>query len=529
VSGLSSKARSNAACAAVVAARRRALEAVLDLAEVEVGHQRDAPLRPERFEPLVDASDEAVDARDHAVQHRLDAVDQAVRGLERQIADGGGQQSPDRLDRLVGPLECVRGGVPETDHALDGALHARRGIGLQVEEHRRGGGARRRRAHPDPLPDLDREVLQERHGLAEAARAGDEARELIDELARTDDQRADAGADQRAAQDDERRGEAADRERGGGHARDPAAREEGREGRGIGGQAADVVEEAADRDAERPGAAGDRRHGVGDGFQRGRRGNGELVRETAPDQPKPGDGIVRPLDLVGVLLGDHDAEGKHVLRRLAQRRGVDPRHGDGAFLAEELARDSRAFGGGHEALDGGVDGADPLIQRQGDQLVGREPEPVERVGSGTGPGGCLAETARQILGGLFDPGHRYARQFARTLQRLDRSDGGAERLRELGLCIDRLQAGADHRHASGGSGGNCGSGGHANPAREGRKPGVRRLHFPAEPSEASRPGLADTLQLGAHLPSAHCGEADANPFFCHRSESLLSPYGRLTF
>jgi hypothetical protein len=223
-----------------------------------------------------------------------------------------------------------------------------RGIGFQVEEHRRGRSARRSRAHADPLPDLDGEVLQERHRLAEAARAGDEAGELIDQLARADDQRPDAGADQCAAQHDERGGEATDGERGGGHAGDPASREEGGEGGGVGGQAADVVEEAADRDAERAGAAGDRRHGVGDGFQRRRRGDGELVRQPAPDQPEPGDRIVRPLDLVGILLGDHDPEGEHVLGRLAQRRRVDPRHGDGAFLAEELTRHRRAFGGGHE-------------------------------------------------------------------------------------------------------------------------------------------------------------------------------------
>ena len=208
-----------------------------------------------------------------------------------------------------------------------------------------------------------------------------------------------------------------------------------------------------------------------------------------------------------------DPEGEDVLGRLAQRRGVDPRHGDGAFLAEELARDGRAFGGGHEALDGGVDRADALVQRQGDQLVGREPQPVQRVGGGAGPGGRLAETARQILGRLLDAGHRHARQFARALQRLDRGDGGAERLRELGLRIDRLQAGADHRHASGGSGGHGGSGRHPHPAREGREPGVRRFHLAAQPSEAARPGFADAFQLGAHLPSAHGREADADPSF----------------
>ena len=107
-------------------------------------HTEVAPVEP----GLLDAADEAVDARDHAVQHRLDAVDQAVGRLERQIADGGGQQAPDRLDRLVGAFEGVRGRVAEAHHALDGALHARCGVGLQVEEHRRGGRARRRPAVP---------------------------------------------------------------------------------------------------------------------------------------------------------------------------------------------------------------------------------------------------------------------------------------------------------------------------------------------------------------------------------------------
>jgi hypothetical protein len=297
---------------------------------------------------------------------------------------------------------------------------------------------------------------------------------------------------------------------------DPAAREEGGEGRGIGVQATDVVEETPDRDAERAGAACHRRHGVGDGFQRGGRGDGELVRETSPDQAKPGDRIVRPLDLVGVLLGDDDAEGEHVLRRLAQRRGVDPRHGDGAFLAEELPRDSRAFGGGYEALDGRIDGADPLVQRQGDQFVCREPQSVERVGGRAGPGGRLAETARQVLGGLLDAGHRDACQLARALKRLDRGHRGAERLRELGLRIDGLQPGADHRHARGGGGGHGGGGCHRTTSREGRQPGVRRFHLAAQPSEAPRPGFAHTFQFGAHLSAADRGEADGHTLFSHR-------------
>ena len=257
------------------------------------------------------------------------------------------------------------------------------------------------------------------------------------------------------------------------------------------------------------------RHGVGDRLQRGRRGHRQLVRQPAPDEPEPGDRIVRPLDLVGVLLGDHDAEGSHVLGRLAQRRAVDPAHRDRAFLAEELARDSRTFGRGHEALDRGVDRADPLVQRQREQLACRELEPLQRIGGRTGPGGGLAETARQILRRLLDAGHRHARQLARALERLDRGDGGAERLRELGLRIDGLQPGADHRHAGGGSGGHGRGSSHSHTAGERREPGIRRLHLAAEAPEAARPGFADAFQFGAHLTSAHGGEADADAFLGH--------------
>ena len=51
----------------------------------------------------------------------------------------------------------------------------------------------------------ERQIAQQAKRLAHAADPGDELRELKDQLARADDQRADAGADQRAAQEDERR------------------------------------------------------------------------------------------------------------------------------------------------------------------------------------------------------------------------------------------------------------------------------------------------------------------------------------
>ena len=70
-------------------------------------------------------------------------------------------------------------------------------------------------AELDPLPDLGGDVAEQRQRFAEAAGAGDEPAELVDQLAGGDDQRSDAGADQRAAQHDERRGEAAHRDRGG--------------------------------------------------------------------------------------------------------------------------------------------------------------------------------------------------------------------------------------------------------------------------------------------------------------------------
>ena len=58
-------------------------------------------------------------------------------------------------------------------------------------------------------------------------------------------------------------------------------------------------------------------------------------------------------------------------RRASDLAKANARHGDGAFLAEELPRDRGAFGSGDEALDGRIDCADALVERQGDQFLGR--------------------------------------------------------------------------------------------------------------------------------------------------------------
>ena len=228
---------------------------------------------------------------------------------------------------------------------------ARQPAGLDRRPDRLQRQRQRPAAELDPLPDLGGDVAEQRQRLAEAAGAGDEPAELVDHLAGADDQRPDAGADQRAAQHHERRGEAAHRDGGGDQPRDPAPGHDAGEGGGVAREPAEVVEEPADRDPERPGGAGERRHGVRHRLERRRGGDRELVREPAPDQPEPGDRVVGALDAVGVRLGDHDAEVAHVLGRLAQRRGVDARHGDRAFLAEELAGDRGALGRGHEVGD----------------------------------------------------------------------------------------------------------------------------------------------------------------------------------
>ena len=50
------------------------------------------------------------------------------------------------------------------------------------------------------------------------------------------------------------------------------------------------------------------------------------------------------------------------------------------------------------------------------------------------------------------------------------------------------------------------------------EPEVPDFHLPAQPSEAARPGLAHAFEFGAHLPSAHGREADADPLLSHGND-----------
>ena len=200
---------------------------------------------------------------------------------------------------------------------------------------------------------------------------------------------------------------------------------------------------------------------------------------------------------------------------MAQRRGVDARHCDRALLTEELAGDGGALGHGHEIGDRLVDPADPLVERQRQQLGRRQPEPPERLRRRAGAGGCLAQPPGQALGRLLDTRDGDFGERAGALQHLDRGDGGAERLGELGLRVDRREPGADHRDPGGGRGGDGGGGRDLDPARERGEPGVRRLHLAPKAAEPTGAGLADALELGADLAAADHGKTNADALFSH--------------
>jgi bifunctional DNA-binding transcriptional regulator/antitoxin component of YhaV-PrlF toxin-antitoxin module len=85
---------------------------------------------------------------------------------------------------------------------------------------------------------------------------------------------------------------------------------------------------------------------------------------------------------------------------------------------------------------------------------------------------------------------------------MDQGHGGAQRLRKRRLRIHGPPTRSDHRHASGGRAGQCGSGGHAHPPGDSSEPGARRLHLAAEPAEAAGDCFADAFQGGAHLSAA---------------------------
>jgi len=95
------------------------------------------------------------------------------------------------------PLKGIDGAVCPTDHGLSGRLQPVVNTSLRRGPTRldtRPGGIR---AERHPVPDLDCHVFQQVHGVAEPTGTSDKAGELIDQFARADDQRADAGPEQR--------------------------------------------------------------------------------------------------------------------------------------------------------------------------------------------------------------------------------------------------------------------------------------------------------------------------------------------
>jgi len=139
----------------------------------------------------------------------------------------------------------------------------------------------------------------------------------MDQLARANDQRANAGADQGSAQDHQCCGEATYRQSCGGQPGNPATCHHGGEGCGISCQTTHIIEQPPNGDADRAGAARHRRNGIGHRFQCRSCRDRQLVRYPAPDQPKTRDRIIGPLDLIGVLFGHDNTKIPHIIRCLS--------------------------------------------------------------------------------------------------------------------------------------------------------------------------------------------------------------------
>jgi hypothetical protein len=70
------------------------------------------------------------------------------------------------------------------------------------------------------------------------------------------------------------------------------------------------------------------------------------------------------LDLPDILVRDHHAEVAHVLRRLAQRGGVDPGEDKRGAVAEEQRGHGRALGLRHVPSERLLNGRDARVEGQ---------------------------------------------------------------------------------------------------------------------------------------------------------------------
>ena len=217
---------------------------------------------------------------------------------------------------------------------------------------------------------------------------------------------------------------------------------------------------------------------------------------------------------------DRHPEIPHILRRLAQGRGVDAQEGQCSLRSPKRSDGhGRAFGLGHEARSGRPGwrrcagrAAAPAVRRPSGSAAAarrrrsrsRRPPPTAGWSASSWPVRSRPSTrppvrpAHVSTCSAVDGGARATAAMLRPARRSSRGRSGpSPRPRPRQRRSPR-------------------------PARS--RPGGRRLRagcWPAsisrrQAAEAARPGLADAFQLGAHLAAADGREADADPLLSHR-------------
>jgi hypothetical protein len=461
------------------------------------------------------ARDEGVDPGDDAIQHRLDARDQTICGLKGEVANGSGQRGPDRLDRIEGPLEHSRSGVAEPHDRYQCALHGIRHGRRDPVPTGRKAGHHSFDAKANPVPDLAGQIRQQPKRRTKSASALDQFGKLIDQLARSDDQSANPGADERPFHDSQGQGKPADAKCCRAQSHDETSGEEGGKRPGDGGNLANKVSQKADACLENATLTRGSGQRIGDCLQRWGHGDGQLVGQTKPDQIQPVDGIACCADLVCILIGDGHAKIGDVLGCLAESGRVDSAEGQCRLVAEERRGHCGPLGWRHEIRQRILNGDDALVERQRLQIGGGQVKPLQRIDGGAGATRCIRQLQGEFFGRGCDLVHRDPGQIARERQHLNAAGGGAQGLRQIGLRVDGLEAGFDHRDACGSCRRHGNGGRNLHPGGKCRQPRIGNLRFPGHAAKAFDPGITDTFKLCAHLFAADRRKADGYAFLSH--------------